>query len=188
MRKKPALASLAATTALLISTTFAFAFAATSSRVSSGSPSGNTPQNHQNEPAVALDAQAPNILVAGSNDFVDEQRCPQPLAVNRGTCLDRATPVGVSGVYFSFNSGHNWTQPTYTGWTNFDCDPTTVCKGHPGPIHTLPWYAENQLVLSATEAGVGLSSRDTATPRNPWNTGFGKENSTVVLKADVRFA
>ncbi|TMD08030.1 MAG: hypothetical protein E6J01_04615 [Chloroflexi bacterium] len=144
MRRKPALASLAATTALLISATFAFA--ASSSRVSSGSPSGNTPQNHQNEPAVALDAQSPNILVAGSNDFVDEQRCPQPLAVNNGTCLDRATPVGVSGVYFSFDSGHNWTQPTYTGWTNFDCDPTTVCKGHPGPIHTLPWYAENQLV------------------------------------------
>jgi len=144
LRRKPALASLAATTALLISATFAFA--ASSSRVSSGSPSGNTPQNHQNEPAVALDAQSPNILVAGSNDFVDEQRCPQPLAVNNGTCLDRATPVGVSGVYFSFDSGHNWTQPTYTGWTNFDCDPTTVCKGHPGPIHTLPWYAENQLV------------------------------------------
>src|SRR5207245_9508321 len=42
--------------------------------------------------------------------------------------------------------GRNSIQPTYTGWTHFDCHPTTLCKGHPGPIHTLPWYAENQLV------------------------------------------
>ena len=168
MRKKPALASLAATTALLISTTFAFA--STSSRVSSGSPSGNTPQNHQNEPAVALDAQSPNILVAGSNDFVDEQRCPQPLAVNQGTCLDRATPVGVSGVYFSFDSGHNWTQPTYTGWTNFDCDPTTVCKGHTGPIHTLPWYAENQLV-SFGDPAVAVGPAPDSSGRFSWTNG-----------------
>jgi hypothetical protein len=121
--------------------------AQTVSLVSSGSPSGNTPQNHQNEPAVAMDANSPNILVAGSNDFVDEQACPEPLAVNQGTCLDRATGVGVSGVYFSFDSGHSWTQPTYPGgWTTADCDPTTPCKGHTGPIHTLPGYFEHQLV------------------------------------------
>ena len=116
--RKPMRALLASMAAVLMSTTGAFA--QTSSRVSSGSPSGNTPQNHQNEPAVALDANTPNILVAGSNDFVDEQACPRPLAVNGGTCLDRATGVGVSGVYFSFNSGHTWTQPAYTGWTTAD--------------------------------------------------------------------
>jgi hypothetical protein len=124
----------------------AVAGAQTTARVSVASPPGNTPQNHQNEPAIAMDANSPNILVAGSNDFVDEQACPQPLAVNDGTCLDRATGVGLSGVYFSFDSGHSWIQPTYTGWTTADCDPTTPCKGHTGPIHTLPWYFENQLV------------------------------------------
>ena len=142
--RKPTLALLASMAAVLVSTTGASAV--TSSRVSSGSPPGNTPQNHQNEPALALDAISPNILVAGSNDFVDEQACPRPLAVNNGTCLDRATGVGVSGVYFSFDSGHTWAQPAYTGWTTADCDPLTPCKGHPGPIHTLPWYYESQLV------------------------------------------
>lgn len=142
--RKPTFAFLASTTAVLMSASVAFA--QTPSRVSSGSPADKTPQNHQNEPAVALDANSPNILVAGSNDFVDEEACPQVLAVNRGTCLDRATGVGLSGVYFSFDSGHSWTQPTYSGWTNADCQPTTLCKGHPGPIHTLPFYLENQLV------------------------------------------
>ncbi|HKR99202.1 MAG TPA: sialidase family protein [Candidatus Dormibacteraeota bacterium] len=113
--------------------------------VTTGSPAGSTPQNHQNEPAVAMDANNQNILIAGSNDFVDEQACPQPLALNAGTCLDRATGVGVSGDYFSFDAGHTWVQPTYTGWTTADCDPTVPCKGHPGPIHTLPWYYENGL-------------------------------------------
>jgi len=142
--RRPTLALVASMAVVLVSTTGAFA--QTSSRVSVGSPTGSTPQNHQNEPAVALDANSPNVLVAGSNDFVDEQACPRPLAINSGTCLDRATGVGVSGVYFSFDSGHHWMQPTYTGWTTADCDPLTPCKGHAGAIHTLPWYYENQLV------------------------------------------
>jgi len=114
--------------------------------VTTGSPPNKTPQNHQNEPAVAMDANTPSTLIAGSNDFVDQSPCPQALAVNRGTCLNRASGVGVSGDYFSFDSGHSWTQPTYTGWTNADCDPTTTCTGHVGNIHTLPWYYENQLI------------------------------------------
>ena len=143
--RRPTLVLMASTTALLVFTTVAFAQTSIG-RVSSGSPSDHTPQNHQNEPAVALDANSSNILIAGSNDFVDEQACPKPLAVNNGTCLDRATGVGVSGDYFSFDKGHTWTQPTYTGWTTADCPPASPCKGHTGPIHTLPWYYENQLV------------------------------------------
>src|SRR5205807_5706936 len=145
MMRKPALALLASLTAVLIAVTVAFA-QATPGLVTVASPTGNTPQNHQNEPAVAMDANSPNILISGSNDFIDEQACPQPLAVNNGTCLDRATGVGVSGDYFSFDSGHSWIQPAYTGWTTAACDPATPCKGSKGPIHTLPWYYENQLV------------------------------------------
>src|SRR5438132_7547553 len=145
MMRKPALALLASLTAVLIAVTVAFA-QATPGLVTVASPTGNTPQNHQNEPAVAMDANSPNILISGSNDFIDEQACPQPLAVNKGTCLDRATGVGVSGDYFSFDAGHTWTQPAYTGWTTALCDPATPCKGEVGPIHTLPWYYENQLV------------------------------------------
>ena len=133
-----------ASAALLVGATSAGAQAV--SRVSIGSPIGSTPENHQNEPAVALDAKSPNVLVAGANDFVDQEACPRALAVDSGTCLDRAVGVGFSGVYFSFDSGRSWTQPSYTGLTNADCDPTTLCKGHAGTIHTVPWYAENQLV------------------------------------------
>jgi len=132
-----------AVAALLLAT---MANAQTNGLVSSGSPANNTPQNHQNEPAVAMDANSPDTLVAGANDFVDNQPCPKSFAVNQGTCLDRATGVGGSGVYLSFDRGHSWTQPPYTGWTTGDCDPLNPCKGHVGTIHTLPWYYENQLV------------------------------------------
>jgi hypothetical protein len=123
------------------------ASAAGTALVSVGSPPNITPQNHQNEPAVALDAHDPNVLVAGVNDFVDWQPCPEEAAENQGTCFGPADDnVGLSGVYFSFDRGNSWMQPTYTGWTASDCPPTTSCEAHPGPIHTLPWYYENGLV------------------------------------------
>ena len=46
--------------------------------VTVGSPVGTTPQNHQNEPAVAMDAHQPNVLVAGVNDFIDWQPYVDP--------------------------------------------------------------------------------------------------------------
>jgi len=120
---------------------------------SNGSPPGNTPQNHQNEPAVAIDANHPNIVVSGWNDFVDWAPCPQADATQFGTCADPADDgVGLSAVAFSFDSGHHWTQPTYTGWTANDCVPTTTCTPHVGSIHTLPGYFENTLVSSGDPA------------------------------------
>jgi hypothetical protein len=97
------------------------AAAAGSARVSVGSPSTTTPQNHQNEPAVAMDAHNPAVLVAGVNDFVDWAPCPQESATQAGTCAGPADAnVGLSGVYFSFYRGNSWFQPTYTGWTASD--------------------------------------------------------------------
>src|SRR5438309_3014421 len=44
--------------------------------VTCGSRTTPFPQNKQNEPAVAIDAHAPNIVAAGSNDEIDLQPCP----------------------------------------------------------------------------------------------------------------
>jgi hypothetical protein len=124
--------------------------------VSVGSPADRTPQNHQNEPAVAVDANHPDVLVAGWNDFVDWAPCPQADATEFGTCADPADDgVGLSAVAFSFDRGHTWVQPTYTGWTAADCVPTATCSAHAGPIHTLPWYYENRLVSSG-DPGVAV--------------------------------
>src|SRR5437588_5508965 len=129
------------------------ASAVASSIVTSGSPPNKTPQNHQNEPAVAVDAAHPNILAAGVNDFVDWRPCPQDDATQNGTCFDPAdNPVGLSGVYFSFDSGHTWTQPTYTGLTAHDCEASGPCPTHTGLIRTLPRYAENGLISNGDPA------------------------------------
>src|SRR3954468_19369089 len=140
--------------------------------VTNGSPPGPFSQNKQNEPTVAIDASHPNVLVAGSNDEVDMEAC------NAGPDNDCPfTPgVGVSGVYFSFDSGTTWTQPSYTALTGRDClgapggphprstgltgpdclappgaaDPP--CTAHTGPIGTLPWYAENGLASDGDPA------------------------------------
>jgi hypothetical protein len=123
------------------------------SDVSVGSPPGTTPQNHQNEPAVAIDQSHPSFAVAGWNDFVDWAPCPRADAVQFGTCADPADDgVGLSAVAFSFDSGKSWIQPTYTGWTAADCNPISACTPHVGPIHTLPWYFENTLVSSGDPA------------------------------------
>ena len=80
--------------AALIATASAFG-----ANVSVGSPPDTTPQNHQNEPAVAMDANHPNVLVAGWNDFVDWAPCPEADATDLGTCADPADDgVGLSAV------------------------------------------------------------------------------------------
>jgi hypothetical protein len=115
--------------------------------VSVGSPSTPFSQNKQNEPALAVDANHPNILAAGANDNIDMEACN---AGPDNTCP--FTPdVGVSGIYFSFDSGTTWVQPTYTGLTGRYClgvvgDTDPECTPVVGPIGTLPKYYENGLV------------------------------------------
>jgi hypothetical protein len=132
---------------------------ATDSLVNRGSQPAPFSQNKQNEPALAVDegqvarGDAPNIVVAGANDNIDLEACNSG---NDTTC-PFTDGVGVSGVYFSFDSGKTWTQPTYTGWS------ARNCQGVPGPdpgcqpvaggsIGTLPWYYENGLVSDGDPA------------------------------------
>src|SRR5436190_15933331 len=95
--------------------------------VSEASPTGQHPQNAQNEPALAVDPTRSNVLAAGANDLVDMQPCSQQASTTAGACSFPLGTfnlgVGITGVYFSFDSGHTWIQPTYQGLTAADCDP-----------------------------------------------------------------
>jgi hypothetical protein len=108
----------------------ASALAAGDSLVTVGSQSSPFPQNKQNEPAVAVDPIDPSLAVAGVNEEIDNAPC------NGSNCS--FTPgIGDSGVYFSFDGGQSWSQPTYTGLSA-----RTGTAVPNGPIGTVPNYFE----------------------------------------------
>src|SRR4051794_33776494 len=77
-------------------------------KVSVGSPVTPYLPNGSNEPALAVDANHPNVLAAGANDLVDSSPC-------NGTSCDLTPDVGISGIYFSPDQGATWGQPPDPG-------------------------------------------------------------------------
>src|SRR5256885_5370252 len=63
-------------------------------------------RSHQNEPVVAMDAHNPDVLVAGSNDYIDQQACPQDIATGTATCDDFSAGIGVDRKSTRLNSSH----------------------------------------------------------------------------------
>ena len=135
-------------------------------RVSVGSPPTPFARNKQNEPAIAVDANHPNVLAAGANDEIDIEAC----AAGDPTSCPFTPGVGTSGIYFSFDGGKSWTQPTYAGWSARGCTGPAPCAPTVGPIGTLPLYYENGLV-SDGDATLAFGPRPGADGTFAWANG-----------------
>jgi hypothetical protein len=134
--------------------------------VNVGSPSKDFPRNKQNEPAVsvAIDAAHPSVVVSGSNDEIDNAPCA-------ATKCGFTPGVTDNGVYFSFNGGRSYSQPTYTGWTARNGTP------HVGPIGTVPGYYQKGLVGDGDPA--------LAFGPTPGHTGFSWSNGSRLYYASL---
>jgi len=114
-------------------------------RVNVANPPAPFPTDKSAEAAIAINPDQPDMVAAGAFDEVDEAPCGTAQSSATRPC-PFVTGVGTSGVYFSYDRGHTWVQPTYTGWT------AATGTAMPGPIHTLPGYFEAGLQSDADSA------------------------------------
>jgi hypothetical protein len=113
--------------------------------VSVGSPTTPFPQSWQTAPALAIDPAHPNVVAATAQDTLDAAACSawdDPTFCPFGR-------VGFDGIYFSFDGGSSWAQPTYTGLTRRECLGPADCQLsvddfsgglEVGPIGTVPGH------------------------------------------------
>ena len=88
-------------------------------------------------------------MVAGANEEIDEESCA---AGDPSTCPFTGG-VGVSGVYFSFNSGASWTPAdVHRVGRLATASGRRACTPHVGPIGTVPNYYEAGLVSDGDPA------------------------------------
>jgi hypothetical protein len=154
--RRSVLVLLLAVTAALVLPTLAHAQTPEAKVSVAGPPSPYLP-SAVNEPALAIDANHPNVLAAGANDLVDSAPC-------NGSSCDLTPDIGISGIYFSLNEGASWVQPTYTGLT------AQSGTTHFGPIHTLPWYYENGM-SSHGDPALAFGPRPDANGNFSWANG-----------------
>jgi hypothetical protein len=154
------------------------AFAARDSLVTSGSPSSPFPQNKQNEPAVTVDPVDTSLAVAGVNEEIDNAPCV-------GSACPFTPGIGDSGVYFSFDGGLTWSQPTYRGLSARTG--TTVANG---PIGTVPNYFEAGLE-SDGDPTLAFGPRPDASGKFSWSNGarlyYGNLTSNLNAKRSETF-
>src|SRR3954454_22747909 len=111
--------------------------------VTTGSPQAarTFPENKQNEPGMALNANDPSTVVAGANEEIDVAFCgaldPDGIA---NDCP--FTPgVGNSGFYRSPTASLGFTEPEYQGFSARGETPSPAGNGsYPRPIGTIPNY------------------------------------------------
>ena len=160
------LARLAVVACMLVGSAIPAAAVSADELVTSASPPTPFPQNKQNEPGIAVDANHPDVVVAGANDERDLEACN---AGNPTSCPFTAG-VGLSGVYFRNPTTGAWTQPTYDGWSARDCLGPAACTPKVGPIGTLPFYFENGLV-SDGDPSLAFGPRRGADGTFSWSNG-----------------
>lgn len=173
------LAGLSVVVCLLVAAASAFAQSPTwDALVTSGSPSAPFPQNKQNEPAVTVDPIDPSLAVSGVNEEIDNAPC-------NGSDCSFTPGIGDSGVYFSFNSGQSWSQPTYRGLSARTGTPVEN-----GLIGTVPNYFEKGLV-SDGDPTLAFGPRPDSAGKFSWSNGarlyYGNLTSNLNAKRTETF-
>ena len=156
----------------------ASAWAASDSLVTSGSQPSPFPQNKQNEPSVTVDPIDPSLAIAGVNEEIDNAPCD-------GNDCSFTPGIGDSGVYFSFDGGQSWSQPTYRGLSA-----RTGTAVPNGPIGTVPNYLEAGLE-SDGDPTLAFGPRPDPHGRFSWSNGarlyYGNLTSNLNAKRSETF-